>query len=208
VTAPLGPVVVDELPWEPWTPDDVTSRLAGTDLTWAIAGGWAVDLFLGRVTREHEDLEIVVPAAEASRLMSEFEAPDWTWRVPSEGALDEPGPESLVRSHQTWLWSAAASAFVLDVFRNRHSEDLWICHREGGITAPWKDIVGRTSEGVPFLVPEVVLLHKAKHERTKDLADLDALLPVLDRDARERLHDWLGRAHPGHGWLERLEPRA
>ena len=28
---------------------------------WYVAGGWAVDLHLGRPTREHEDLEIGVP---------------------------------------------------------------------------------------------------------------------------------------------------
>ena len=27
---------------------------------WMIAGGWAIDLFLRRVTREHEDVDIAI----------------------------------------------------------------------------------------------------------------------------------------------------
>jgi hypothetical protein len=27
---------------------------------WAIAGGWAIDLFIGSITREHDDIEIVI----------------------------------------------------------------------------------------------------------------------------------------------------
>jgi hypothetical protein len=28
---------------------------------WAVAAGWALDLFRGEVTREHEDTEIAIP---------------------------------------------------------------------------------------------------------------------------------------------------
>ncbi|WP_164744556.1 nucleotidyltransferase domain-containing protein [Paenibacillus xylaniclasticus] len=27
---------------------------------WAIAGGWSIDLFFGKVTRQHDDIEIVL----------------------------------------------------------------------------------------------------------------------------------------------------
>src|SRR2546426_765256 len=32
--------------------------MAGYSRPWFVSGGWAVDLFGGRVTREHEDLEV------------------------------------------------------------------------------------------------------------------------------------------------------
>jgi hypothetical protein len=56
--------------------------------------------------------------------------------------------------------------------------------------------------GIPYLVPEIVLLFKAKHSaEAKNQADFDAMLPLLSDDAR----GWLGRAllriHPGHAWI-------
>jgi hypothetical protein len=39
--------------------------------------------------------------------------------------------------------------------------------------------VGR-SNGTPYLVPEIVLLFKAKHDRPKDNADFAEVLPLLD----------------------------
>ena len=46
--------------WEPWHPSEVAALLAGCPVTWCVAAGWAVDLYLGRQTREHGDVEIAV----------------------------------------------------------------------------------------------------------------------------------------------------
>jgi hypothetical protein len=47
--------------WDPWHPDDVAAQLAGVSANWCVAGGWALDLWLGRGTRNHHDLEIAIP---------------------------------------------------------------------------------------------------------------------------------------------------
>jgi hypothetical protein len=36
----------------------VAALLAGIDSPWWIAGGWALDLFIGDQTRAHEDLDV------------------------------------------------------------------------------------------------------------------------------------------------------
>ncbi|MCL4541605.1 MAG: hypothetical protein M1396_04620 [Chloroflexi bacterium] len=38
----------------------VATLLTDFDRPWFIAGGWAIDLFLGRQTRAHKDVEIAV----------------------------------------------------------------------------------------------------------------------------------------------------
>jgi hypothetical protein len=47
--------------WKPWHPRDLAARLKGAGLTWFVAGGWAIDIFLGERTRDHEDLKIALP---------------------------------------------------------------------------------------------------------------------------------------------------
>lgn len=61
-----------------------------------------------------------------------------------------------------------------------------------------------TSDGIPYLMPEIVLLFKAKHDRPKDHADFEGTLPLLDDQQRTWLGAGLARVHPGHVWLERL----
>ena len=46
--------------WQPWHPREVAAFFAELDAPWWIAGGWAIDLFLGRQTREHEDIDVQI----------------------------------------------------------------------------------------------------------------------------------------------------
>ena len=41
-------------------PRQVLSLLDGFGKPWWVAGGWAVDLFIGRLTRPHKDIEIAL----------------------------------------------------------------------------------------------------------------------------------------------------
>ena len=46
------------LKWEPIAIEELPNVLRDLEAPWWIAGGWALDLFLGRVTRAHNDVEI------------------------------------------------------------------------------------------------------------------------------------------------------
>ena len=46
--------------WEPLSVEAVTELLRGIDARWWIAGGWALDLHLGRQTRPHHDIDVLV----------------------------------------------------------------------------------------------------------------------------------------------------
>ena len=41
--------------WQSWQPHEVAQLFSALAIPWWIAGGWAVDLFLGEQTRDHED---------------------------------------------------------------------------------------------------------------------------------------------------------
>lgn len=46
--------------WQPLRPDEIGELLADCRVTWWIAGGWAIDLFLGESTREHSDIDVLI----------------------------------------------------------------------------------------------------------------------------------------------------
>jgi hypothetical protein len=181
----------------------VAQRLAGVQAPWYVAAGWALDLFRGEQTREHEDLEIAVPARRFAEIRDalpgfEFDAVGngKAWRLPSP-ALD------LV--HQTWVWDPAAATYRLDVFREPHDGDVWICRRDESIRLPYSAVTAYTPDGIPYLAPQIALLFKAKWTRPKDQADFDGSAPRLDAAQRAWLQAALVRIHPGHSWIGALE---
>jgi hypothetical protein len=46
--------------WLPWHPSEAMKWLTSVPGVWCVAGGWALDLWLGKQTRAHHDLEIAV----------------------------------------------------------------------------------------------------------------------------------------------------
>ena len=113
-------------------------------------------------------------------------------------------PEVLAATHQTWLRDPATGQYLVDVFREPHDGDTWICRRDETIRFPYNDIILRTEDGIPYLAPELVLLFKAKAVRPKDQADFDATVPRMRLHQRELLAELLEQVHPGHAWLEDL----
>ena len=90
------------------------------------------------------------------------------------------------------------------VFREPHDDQTWICRRHESIRRPYADIIARTTDGIPYLCPEVVLLFKAKATREKDRRDFEYAFPRLTNSQRAWLGGALRMVHPGHEWLARI----
>jgi hypothetical protein len=193
----------DAAPWRPWSPAETAARLEAVDAPWGITAGWALELFAGEAWREHEDLEVAVPATrfeDVRPALDELEL----WVPVGEGRLRPLAEAGGTASQQTWALDRAARAWRLDVFREPSDGATWICRRDPTIRLPYAELLERTAEGIPFVRPDVVLLFKAKHVREKDEQDFAAVLPRLDSMRTQWLRTALERVHPGHRWLERL----
>jgi hypothetical protein len=183
----------------------VARRLEGVDVPWAVAGGWSLDLFLGRVTRTHEDIEIAVPSAGFPAIRTALA--DLDFDVINDGMAYPLESPAFDEAHQTWVSEPPTGVYRLDVFREPHDGDVWICRRDSHLRLPYAQVVCRTVDGIPYQAPELGLLFKAKHTRAKDEADLACVLPSLDLPQRRWLTDALTLVHPGHRWLEEaLDP--
>jgi hypothetical protein len=191
--------------WDAWRPHEIARRLAPIDVPWYVAGGWAIDLFLGRERREHEDLEIGVPNERfltgVAPALSDLEL-----YVTDSGHVTPLGEaaDRLPVTHQTWGLDRGAAVWRIDVFREPSREGEWICRRDDQIRLPYSELIEHTPDGIPYARPEVVLLFKARSARPKDESDLAAVLPHLGAQRRRLLAGWIERVHPGHFWLPDL----
>ena len=188
--------------WAPWTPSEAVAELSRLDAPWHVAAGWAIDLWLGRQTREHFDLEIAVPSSAFAQVR---EALGGYELFPAEDGRIEPVTEHSALGRQYRVLDGSLGKWRLDIFLEPGDEETWVYRRDPRVQAPRAEITARTSWGIPYLLPQAVLLFKAKAVRAKDDQDFDLCAPLLDPAARVWLRDALGTAHPGHAWLGRLQ---
>ena len=195
-------IPVDLDAWDAWTPHEAASHLAGLRASWYVAAGWALDLFLGRQTRKHDDLEIGVPAhrfAEVREALDAFELV-----VVGDGKAWPTTESTLTRYRQTWVRERPGSPWRLDVFREPWDDDVWVLARDPRIRLSAASLIARTADGIPYARPDVVLLMKANAARPKDEVDFATTLPHLESGQRAWLRETLALVHPGHRWLEKL----
>jgi hypothetical protein len=199
--------IPDEEAWNAWHPAELASRLAGVDRPWCVIGGWALDLWHGRVTREHHDLEFTVLREDFAHFRRALaNGSSFAFYVVRSGVLeflpDDAEPDPSIG--QIWCRDITANCWRVDMMIEPGTPESWICKRDHTITRPRAEIVRHSSDGIPYLRPAAILLLKAKHQRPKDEADFDAALPQLDENERAWLKTSLAKLHPGHVWIDRL----
>jgi hypothetical protein len=192
--------------WDPWTPGQVAQRLQGIQTTWYVLGGWALDLFHGRQTRGHEDLEIGVGPEGFDSIREAL--PDLEFFVVGDGKA-WPLTEPMLSAHQqSWGRDRESGQWRVDVIREHWDGGAWVFRRDPRIRLEKETLILRTTDGIPYVRPEVVLLFKAKNVRPKDETDFALAVPLLDDAGRAWLAEALELVHPAHRWLKRLAGRA
>jgi hypothetical protein len=196
--------------WQPWSPQDVARFFAPLATPWWIAGGWAIDLFLGRQTREHEDIDVQILRRDQQAVRALFGA--WDIQAALSPPRDEVWPFRTWRLdevldpdiHDIWCRPTPTQPWALQLMLADTHDDSWLFRRMPAIRRPVDTIGCGAADGVPYLAPEIQLLYKAKGLRPKDEADFAQVLPALDQERRHWLRNALAEAHPDHPWLERL----
>lgn len=195
-----------ELPWEPMDPDLLPALLEGVAAPWWLAGGWAIDAFLARVTRVHEDTDVLV--LRRDHLAFRAALADWDVH-----AADPPGRlrpwargEALAGEvHDVWCRRTPDHPWALQLMIDDSDGDDWVYRRDGRLRRPLTSLAGPASdERRQVLAPEIQLLQKSKGRRPKDEADFAVAAPELDVKARAWLREALDLVSPGHPWAEAL----
>lgn len=192
--------------WEPLSPDELDDALAPVESIWWLAGGWAIDLFLGRRTREHEDIDVQILRGDHVAIREALG--DW-----DAHAVDPPGSlrpwplgeELAPRVHDIWVRRDADDPWRFQLMIADVDGADWVYRRDRRVRRALDELTGPASTpGRRVLAPEVQLLYKSKGLRPKDEADFVAALSALDPAQRTWLADALTLVSPTHPWLGQL----
>jgi len=187
---------------------------------WALCGGWAVDAWLGRITREHGDVDVTVFAHDQLALVQHLPGwqflahhPTWapgpgdTWwdghvRLPRGTHIHARPPEFTGPMPPDGI-ANAEDGFTIEFYLDDRSGDDWSISRDPALSLPLSRAIAGCGWGLPAAAPEVLLFFKARTpNRRRDWVDFQALLPHLDKDQREWLRDAVIAI--GHPWLNDL----
>ncbi len=198
--------MIDADNWRQTSIDEVVSIFSGAGVSWWIAGGWALDLFLGRITRDHKDIDVQI--LRRDQLAIQRHLADWKLFKTNQPGL-EPWPQGEMLEppvNSVWARENDDSRWALDIKLMETEGDCWVYRRDPRIRGKIRQLGLRTGTGIPYIAPEVQLLFKSAGTDEKDLADLDVTLPMLSRDKVEWLLDCLRLQYQsGHEWIDRIE---
>ncbi len=180
----------------------VNEWMSRFDGQWGIAGGWAIDLFLGKESRLHSDIEVAIFREDQHVLKMALSG--WSFEKVVKGELISWKEEWLELPVQEIHGVHKQAGERLEVLLNETREGKWIFRRESSISFPESSLFLDSNEGVPYLHPAVVLLYKAKNAREKDHADFYAVKDLLKMEDKEWLCKALQVHVPGHLWILEL----
>jgi hypothetical protein len=193
---------LDSQPWRPLFIQEVAERFAPFDIDWWIAGGLAIDCFLGWKTREHDDIDIEMFRSDRDTLFEVFRG--WDLHTVSAGELTRWTPESEIAESVFGVWGRPSpdDPWAVEVLLADGDATTWRFRRDNSITLPRDQLTARAPDGTRYCTPEVQLLYKGKKHRAKDDADMVRCLHRLTSRQRLWLADALGRSEPTHPWLD------
>lgn len=191
--------------WHPLSIPEVRGRFDAVPIPWWIAGGLALDLFLGWETRPHADIDIEMFRSDRDVLFDVF--PDWDLQLMSGGELTpfDRGREVATNVFGVWGRPSSAEPWAVEIMLADGDMTEWMFRRDNAIALPGEQLVMRTADGVPYCTPEVQLLYKAKMSRPKDDIDFARCLHRLTHSQRGWLADAIARSEPEHTWVVALQ---
>ena len=195
----------EEDPWASPPVAEAGTLLDEAGVTWWLAGGQAIDWFVGRTTRPHFDLDLGIWRDEALRVQERLTG--WDLRCPDPpGTLRPwmPGERLPPRVHNIWCREDSAGPWRFELQLNDREDGHWVYRRDGRVRVPVADLT-LERDGVPCLRPEVQLLFKSKLLRDIDEHDFGVAAPLLSPDALAWLAEALEIVDAAHPWRARLD---
>ncbi|WP_052849251.1 nucleotidyltransferase domain-containing protein [Streptomyces avicenniae] len=191
--------------WDPAPVREVAARFSGSGASWWVAGGFAIELAVGRRIRDHGDVDVLL--LRPDQFAAQRALPGWEWwAADPPGSLRPWAPEEVLppEVHDVWCRPGPGAPWRVQIMIDESHGEEWVSRRDPRVRRPIGTLGTTSADGVPFIAPDIQLYYKAKAPRPKDEEDFEAALPVLTARQRRWLADAIAGTYGPHPWIERL----
>jgi hypothetical protein len=183
--------------------DRIQNIMKDFSLPWFIAGGWSIDLSVGKKTREHEDMDIVIFREHVQEVIDYFKDWEISVAIPGEHRLESVKDISST-SHPRYCLHIRKDKDFVEVLLTDRQEDRVIFRRDSSITIPLQNFNKTDPKNRPYVTPEWQLLFKSKTPRITDIQDYLRVLPHLSDYQKEWLRKALIKTKASNEWISFL----
>ena len=196
-------MIDDNHKWEPLSVKEVAELMSDLHVQWWIAGGWAIDLFLGRQTRVHGDTDVLIRRDDQLEVQKYLAG----WNLYK---TQQPGLKPWLTDEfqnrpfdDIWCRRTPESPWAFQLMLLDTDGDRWIFKRDSSIGGSLDELGLNASTGIPYMCPEIQLLYKAKAQiLAKDQSDFDLVVPYMSLEALEwLLRNFEKRFPEDHHWI-------
>jgi hypothetical protein len=192
--------------WEPLSLEEVKQLFGPISAPWWIAGGHALDMFLGHETRKHVDIDVAV--LRRDQLLFREALAKWDVHIAHAGELipwKRGDTITKLEHHEIWARETADGPWRLKLLFEESEGKRWAYRRDARIGLNIADLGRRDAYGIQFIRPEITLLYKSASPRPVDETDFLYSLPRLDAAQMGFLVGALYMTDPTSRWLHRLK---
>lgn len=184
-------------------PLEAAAAMIGFRRPWCIAGGWAIDLWLGQATRNHGDVDIAILRDHQIDLRQHL--PGFTFKIAATGGnlvpWRDPQQMLMLPVHEI---HATDRVRTMSFLLNESDGIDWIFRRNFDVRMNLSGWVWHGAGNVPVLNPLIVLLYKSNELSAKNELDFNVSVERLTDQQRTWLQTALLRINPDHPWMDRL----
>ena len=173
--------------------ESIAALLTPLPIMWGFCGGWAIDLFLNRITRVHKDVDIAILRTDQRLVFDFLRQRNWTLEQAVDGKLLPIQRDEFLSLpiHTIWCRITDYHPDFLEILLNESEGDQYLFRRDRSIRSLQREALIVSLSGFPILAPEVVLLYKSNHPLDSgNWSDFQSALPLLNTQRRQ----WLIKA--------------
>lgn len=182
----------------------IAGQLEDVFAVWGFGGDWAIDGTIGKVTREHHDVDICILREDLAEWREVWAEALWYKMVDNREVelADGEVPAATVETLHVRDGDAEYELVLLET----HGED-WVYGADTRVKMPVEEAFVSGTERLPLLNPAIALLFKSKSIRDKDMKDFKAVVPYLSDFEAQWLLRALETVYGEHIWIDSLKGR-
>ncbi|MBW9172829.1 hypothetical protein K2F43_16610 [Clostridium estertheticum] len=210
--------------------NDLCEHLSDMNVEWHLCGGFAIDAYLGYITRNHKDIDITVSFEDMRACIRhlkykgwEVDAPVGNQRlVPVEFAFEHPElyfdniwcykkdadfikTEKIdgVFKYMKFINREQSELDFIEVMFNKVEDGIFYYQNNYNIMIN-TDTAFIKKDGISILAPEIILLYKSRNHDNSDYKhDFDIVINKLEKERYNWFINAMSIVYPeGHPWIK------